>query len=208
MTDWIQETLYSNGTLKNKLHITDAKELQNLEMNITAQKSYIFLDQQPKIERLYDLSIIHKFLFSDLYDWAGKYRKGNMYKGNTEFMEHERFDFATINIDKQLNRVKQIAKPTSKDYAELLDSINYMHPFREGNGRSTRLFLQALAANHGQFLDYSRHDKELIEAEHNADIDKLAQLITVENHKTEIDAFETIKKARYMKYKRMRDLDR
>ncbi|MCF1798062.1 Fic family protein [Lactobacillus mulieris] len=207
MADWIQKTLYPNGTLKNKLSITDQTRLSHIEMTQVAKRTNMFLKSKPKINSLNDLALIHKFLFGSLYDWAGKYRKGNMYKGNTEFMEHERFDFATISIDKQLNRVKQIAKPTSKDYAELLDSINYMHPFREGNGRSTRLFLQALAANHGQFLDYSRHDKELIEAEHSADIDKLAQLITVENHKTEIDAFEAIKKARYMKYKRMRDLD-
>ncbi|MBU3828110.1 MAG: cell division protein, partial [Candidatus Lactobacillus pullistercoris] len=60
MTDWISETLYSNGTLKNKLHIHNAQKLSNIEYLRTTIKSIILLDQKPKITSIKDLGKIHK----------------------------------------------------------------------------------------------------------------------------------------------------
>ncbi len=79
---------------------------------------------------------------------------------------------------RQLASQKELA---NTDYAFLLDRLNYLHPFREGNGRSSKLFLQAFAANHGQVIDYPRSNKELIIAQNNADINQIARLIKVKS---------------------------
>ncbi|WP_278952228.1 hypothetical protein [Lactobacillus apis] len=67
---------------------------------------------------------------------------------------------------------------SAKDYA---DAINFMHPFREGNGRSCKIFLSAYAANHGQMIDYPKKNEEMIQAQNEANIDQIAKLIKVEN---------------------------
>uniref|UniRef100_UPI00242C6741 Fic family protein n=1 Tax=Ligilactobacillus saerimneri TaxID=228229 RepID=UPI00242C6741 len=68
-------------------------------------------------------------------------------------------------------------KPTAMDYAQLLDSLNYLHPFREGNGRATKAFIQLLAANHGQELRFNRQDELVIRALTAADLAVLADFI-------------------------------
>lgn len=86
MTDWITDTLYPNGTLKNKLHIRDAAQLQVLEYTETARRSLFILEQQPKITSIKSLSLIHKFMFGSLYEWAGQYRPGNFEKMGMNFL--------------------------------------------------------------------------------------------------------------------------
>ena len=83
----------------------------------------------------------------------------------------------------------------NKDYAELLDAINFMHPFREGNGRSCKVFLSAYAANHGQVIDYPRRNKEMIEAQNEANVDKIAKLIKVENTPSRNRVFQVLQSA-------------
>lgn len=68
----------------------------------------------------------------------------------------------------------------AEDYAQLMDLLNYMHPFREGNGRSTRLFLQCYAANHNQCIVYPLNNDDLIQALTGANVPEIARLIKVE----------------------------
>lgn len=152
MSDWIQETLYDNGTLINKLEIRDAQELAQKEFEITAQRELFLLNQDIIIKDVSAFAKINKFLFMSLYDWAGKYRSGNFYKGNTTFLDCNRFDYAEEDINHVLAVQSKKHELTAEDYAQLMDLLNYMHPFREGNGRSTRLFLQCYAANHNQCI--------------------------------------------------------
>lgn len=70
---------------------------------------------------------------------------------------------------------------TAEDYAQLMDLLNYMHPFREGNGRSTRLFLQCYAVNHGQYIIFPLTNDNLIQALTDIDVAKIAKLIKIEN---------------------------
>ncbi|ADQ59221.1 putative cell division protein [Lactobacillus amylovorus GRL 1112] len=70
---------------------------------------------------------------------------------------------------------------TAEDYAQLMDLLNYMHPFREGNGRSTRLFLQCHAVNHGQYIIFPLTNDNLIQALTDVDVAKIAKLIKIEN---------------------------
>lgn len=210
MNDWISKTLYSNGTLKNKLHIHDAKKLSTIEYLRTTIKSIILLDQKPKISSINDLAKIHKFMFSDLYDWAGKYRKGNFQKNGYTFFDYQRFNFAEQDIDYLLQQLQKKDALTSYDYAQLLDKINYMHPFREGNGRSAKLFLDCLAGNHEQVIAYPRKNDEMIQAQKNADIEEIAELIVVQNSPSRDAAFKLLqekRKQQYQDYLHKRDIN-
>ena len=123
---------------------------------------------------------------------ADKYRPGNFNKNGYEFFDHTRFDFAEKDINNMLHKHPARKPLANKDYAELLDAINFMHPFREGNGRSCKVFLSAYAANHGQVIDYPRRNKEMIEAQNEANVDKIAKLIKVENTPSRNRAFQVL----------------
>lgn len=181
MSDWISKTPYSNGVLKNKLHIHDAAELEKKENELSARNALFLLQKKPQIKDINDLKKIHQFLFGELYDWAGKYRPGNFSKNGYQFFDFTRFDFAEKDINSMLHKHPKTTLLSAKDYAELLDAINFMHPFREGNGRSCKIFLSAYAANHGQMIDYPRKNEEMIQAQNEANIDQIAKLIKVEN---------------------------
>lgn len=118
-------------------------------------------------------------MFGWLYNWAGQIRNYELTKGETEFLEYSRIKFGIEEIDEKMKQLASKKELANTDYAFLLDRLNYLHPFREGNGRSSKLFLQAFAANHGQVIDYPRSNKDLITAQNNADINQIADLIKV-----------------------------
>lgn len=179
-SEWYrQKFLYPNGTLKNKLNITDAAELAQKEYLSSGIRAVAFLRKNKKITSVEDLKKIHKIMFGWLYDWAGQIRDYELVKGETEFLEYSRINFGIEEIDKKIQQLSSKKELANVDYAFLLDRLNYLHPFREGNGRSSKLFLQAFAANHGQVIDYPRSNKDLIIAQNNADIDQIASLIRV-----------------------------
>ena len=182
MSDWIQETLYDNGTLINKFGIRDVQELAQKEFEITAQRELYLLNQNIVIKDVSAFAKINKFLFMPLYDWAGKYRTGNFYKGNTAFLDYNRFNYAEEDINHVLALRKEKDELIAEDYAQLMDLLNYMHPFREGNGRSTRLFLQCYAANHNQCIEksYPLSNHDLIQALTDANVHEIARLIKAE----------------------------
>ncbi|MDE7056200.1 MAG: Fic family protein [Lactobacillus sp.] len=187
-TEWYRKKfLYPNGTLKNKLNITDAAELAQKEYLGSAVRALAFLRENKKITSVEDLKKIHQIMFGWLYDWAGQIRDYELIKGNTEFLEYTRIKFGIEEIDEKIKQLAAKKELADTDYAFLLDRLNYLHPFREGNGRSSKLFLQALAANHNQVIDYSRSNKELIIAQNNADINRIAQLIKVKPKSNKIN---------------------
>lgn len=180
MSNWIENTIYENGTLKNKLNIKNQNKLQEIEYFGSAQRAAIILQQKPMITNLTDLRKIHKYMFSFLYDWAGKYRQGDFQKNGYAFFERNRFEFAEQDINELINSQNKKKVLSATDYAALLDKINFMHPFREGNGRSTKIFLQCYAAQHQQILDYPRRNEQLIQAQNEANIDQIANILVVE----------------------------
>lgn len=173
--------LYSTGALKNKLHITDPKKLQEQEYLGSAVRALTFLRKKERITSVEDLKTIHKIMFSWLYEWAGVVRDYQLLKGETEFLEASRIPFGISEINEKLAQLSKKGKLTSQDYAFLLDRLNYLHPFREGNGRSSKVFLQALAANHQQVIEYPRTNEKLIAAQNSADIEKIANLLKIED---------------------------
>lgn len=146
-----------SSVLKNKLNIKDWGTLDKAEREITGLKAVQFSDS-PFPEEL-DFNYIkklHKFLFQDIYDWAGEVRQVDISKGNV-FCQHELIE---LNAEVLMNELKAEnylidSDDIAKRLAYYLGDLNSVHPFREGNGRVQRLFITELARRAGYDLDFS-----------------------------------------------------
>ena len=144
--------------LENKLGITDSAELAREEEKISKKKA-LWLFESGTLDRLpagtwVALKTIHKYLFEDLYDFAGELRTVNLAKGH--------FRFAPLMyLEAALGNVEKMPQSTFEEIVEKYVEMNIAHPFREGNGRSMRIWLdQMLKKEIGQVVDWSRVDKE------------------------------------------------
>ena len=144
--------------LENKLGITNSAELAREEERISKKRA-VELFESGALDKLVpgrfaSLQAIHKALFEDIYDFAGELRTLNLAKGNFRFAPLMYLEAALGNIDK-------MPQSTFDEIIEKYVEMNIAHPFREGNGRSTRLWLdQMLKAGIGQVVDWSKVDKE------------------------------------------------
>lgn len=144
--------------LENKLGITDSAELAREEERISKKKA-LCLFESGKLDTLpvgtfAALQAIHQALFEDIYDFAGKLRTVNLAKGNFRFAPLMYLEAALENIDK-------MPQATYDEIIEKYVEMNIAHPFREGNGRSTRIWLDLmLKIGIGQVVDWSKVDKE------------------------------------------------
>ena len=144
--------------LENKLGITNSAELAREEERISKKKA-VELFESGSLDKLApgrfaSLQAIHKALFEDIYDFAGELRTVNLAKGNFRFAPLMYLEAALGNIDK-------MPQSTFDEIIEKYVEMNIAHPFREGNGRSTRLWLdQMLKVGIGQVVDWSKVDKE------------------------------------------------
>ncbi|SFB41420.1 Fic/DOC family protein [Clostridium frigidicarnis] len=160
--------------LKNKLNITDEKELKQAEREITSLRTAQALVE--RIDGKFDfehLKEIHRFLFGDIYDWAGMVRNVNIAKGN----QFCRFDFIEEQMEELLSNLKKenylldckVKFDLAKRLAYYLGEINAIHPFREGNGRSQRMFIEYLSFHVGYQFDFMKiTSQEMLEASVNA----------------------------------------
>lgn len=144
--------------LKNKLGIDNSAELAREEERISKKRA-IELFERGMLDgyeagKFKTLQEIHSYLFGDIYDFAGKIRTVNLAKGNFRFAPLMYLEAALQNIDKM---------PQS-DFDEIIEKyveMNIAHPFREGNGRSTRIWLDhMLKCEIGRVVDWSKVDKE------------------------------------------------
>ena len=144
--------------LENKLGLTSSAELARMEEQLSKKKAVLLfekgiLDSLPA-GKFSTLQAIHRYLFEDIYDFAGEIRKVNMAKGNFRFAPLMYLDAALENIDKM---------PQS-DFDEIIEKyveMNIAHPFREGNGRSARIWLDHMLKQEiGKVIDWSKIDKE------------------------------------------------
>lgn len=144
--------------LENKLGLTDSAELAREEERISKKKAVeLFeaglLDTLPA-GKFVTLQAIHKYLFEDIYDFAGEIRTVNMAKGNFRFAPLMYLQAALENIDKML-------QSNFDEIVEKYVEMNIAHPFREGNGCSTRIWLDHILKNEiGKVIDWSKVDKE------------------------------------------------
>ena len=144
--------------LENKLGITSSAELAREEERISKRKAVELFESGTldKLEpgKFASLQAIHKALFEDIYDFAGQLRTVNLAKGNFRFAPLIYLEAALANIDK-------MPQSTYDEIIEKYVEMNVAHPFREGNGRSTRIWLDLmLKSGIGQVVDWSKVDKE------------------------------------------------
>jgi cell filamentation protein len=144
--------------LENKLGLTSSADLAREEERISKKKAVeLFetglLDTLPA-GKFVTLQAIHKYLFEDIYDFAGEIRTVNMAKSNFRFAPLMYLQAALENIDK-------MPQSNFDEIVEKYVEMNIAHPFREGNGRSTRIWLDHILKNEiGKVVDWSKVDKE------------------------------------------------
>lgn len=144
--------------LENKLGITNEIELSKEEERLTKLKALELFDtniiNEFEIGTFNGLADIHKFLFGDIYDFAGKVRDVNLAKGN--------FRFAPVMyLEDALNKIDLMPQNDFDSIVKKYIEMNVAHPFREGNGRSTRIWLDMILKKEiGKVIDWGKIDKE------------------------------------------------
>lgn len=145
-------------TLENKPGITDSVELSKAEEKISKKKAVELFDKnifdKLKPGSCEALFTIHKFLFEDIYDFAGELRTVNISKGN--------FRFAPVMyLEASLENIEKMPQGSFDEIVEKYVEMNIAHPFREGNGRSMRIWLDLMLKKEiGKVIDWSMVDKE------------------------------------------------
>ena len=147
-------------SVENKLGLTSSDDLAREEERLSKKKAVeLFengmLDTLPA-GKFSTLQAIHTYLFEDIYDFAGKLRTVNLAKGNFRFAPLMYLEAALASIDK-------MPQSTFDEIIEKYVEMNIAHPFREGNGRSTRIWLDhILKTEIGKVVDWSKVDKRII----------------------------------------------
>lgn len=144
--------------LENKLGITNEVELSKEEERITKMKALELFDlnkiNEFEIGTFEGLSKIHYYLFNDIYDFAGKVRKDNIAKGNFRFA-------SAMYLEDVLSKINEMPQNNFDSIIKKYVEMNIAHPFREGNGRSTRIWLDMILKKElNQVIDWSKVNKD------------------------------------------------
>jgi cell filamentation protein len=144
--------------LDNKLNITDQIELAKVEEKISKQKARELFDSgninKVEIGTFVGLAFIHAYLFEDMYPFAGKIRDLNIAKGDFRFVP-------LMYLEPSLKHIDAMPQSTFDQIIEKYVEMNVAHPFREGNGRATRIWLDLMLKKEiRQVVDWNRVDKE------------------------------------------------
>ncbi|WP_303864448.1 Fic family protein [Alkalibaculum bacchi] len=168
--EWDNKYCYPNSyVLRNKLNIKDEDHLEEVERQITAIK---ILDLKMKVVKgnmdVKHLKDIHKHIFRDLYDWAGETRTVDISKG-TQFCNYMFVDKLLQELFENLKHENYLIgvsiDSVIKRLSYYLGELNAIHPFREGNGRTQRVFVEYLAQIAGYYVDFSDiTEQEMIDA--------------------------------------------
>ena len=187
----------ASGVLRNRLGITDGATLEQAEAALVATRSYE-LSQTPLPGQfdLAHLQAIHRYLFGDVYEWAGQLRTVDIGKGGHLFAHHAHIACAAAPIFRQLAEEKCLAgldpATFSRRAAYYLGELNALHPFREGNGRAQREFVSHLAHAAGYYVAWEnvkQHDLLRASVESfKGHTSRLAALIRANLHRLEPDS--------------------
>ena len=144
--------------LENKSGITDSAELARTKERISKGKALELFEKGLldvfEVGTFQGLAMIHKYLFGEIYDFAGQVRTVNIAKGNFRFAP-------VLYLQAALEHIGEMPQSTFDEIIEKYVEMNVAHPFREGNGRSTRIWLDAILKKElHQVIDWSRVDKE------------------------------------------------
>lgn len=144
--------------IENKLGIKNQIELANAEEKITKEKALKLFETKEldnfEIGTFEGLAQIHKYLFEDVYEFAGKVRKENISKSNFRFA-------SAMYLKEALKKIDEMPQTTFDEIIEKYIEMNVAHPFREGNGRSTRIWLDLILKKEiNKVVDWSKIDKQ------------------------------------------------
>ncbi|MCL1914852.1 MAG: Fic family protein [Eubacteriaceae bacterium] len=174
------------GVLRNLRGIADRQSLAFTEIALTTRRADELKANPVPVAGSAALFDIHHHLFQDIYSWAGERRTVEISKGGKQFFPLSHFDNALAFIDGQLSEYKRISREDkpglSRKLAEILDAVNFLHPFRDGNGRTQREFLRLLAIEKGWLLNLNPPDNAVVYTRYmdgtiNGDVEALARLI-------------------------------
>ena len=144
--------------LNNKLGLTDQIELARMEEKISKQKAKQLYDSgdinKAEVGTFAGLGFNHAYLFSDIYDFAGKIREVNIAKGDFRFAP-------TMYLEASIKHIDTLPQGNFDEIIEKYVEMNIAHPFREGNGRATRIWLDLILKKEcKQVIDWNQVDKE------------------------------------------------
>ncbi len=153
--------LYPGSTvLRNKFGLRDAARLDYVEREIVVQRAAEGIPGGNF--DLAHLRAIHRHLFQDIYEWAGELRTVEISKGGNQFLFRQFIEIGMADICRRLRQAGFLRDLTPGDFAaaagKIIGDVNYLHPFRDGNGRTQLHFLFQLAEQAGHRLDLSRLD--------------------------------------------------
>ena len=175
------------GILRNFAGANTQEKLRKAETDV-AGIAELTLDDIPRSNNLAELQAIHKALFGKIYDWAGEIRTVDIRKGSEEFFlfvfqipEGAKFVFDGLAKE---NTLKDLSKEDFvKRLAYFYEQVNFIHPFREGNGRTKRVFWNRVAADAGYFIDWSQVvgdelDKASVEGREHHNLEPLEEMFS------------------------------
>jgi cell filamentation protein len=172
------------GVLRNLGNITDYDDLVFFEASAVAKRTKELKQNPVKITGFSSLFAIHKYLFQDVYKWAGEKRTVEISKAGKQFFPLDHFDTALLYIDNLVSDFRRVGKKEKQKIAcglaGILDTVNELHPFREGNGRVQREFIRTLALEKGYTLNLNPAD--------NADVYERYMSGTVESDTEKLSA--------------------
>lgn len=169
--------------LRNRLGIADARKLDRIERRLVGDR---IAEGVPLGSfDLAHLRAIHRHLFQDVYDWAGELRTVEIFKGGNQFQFRQFIPTGMADVHRRLTRAGFLKRLPASEFAReagiIIGDINYIHPFREGNGRTQVQYLKQLAEQAGHALDLKRIDPQLwidaSKASHTADYSLMAEVV-------------------------------
>ncbi len=177
-------TLPGTTVLRNKFGITDAAELEAAEREWVAQRAMAGVPAGKF--NLHHLQAIHRHLFQDIYDWAGKLRTVEIAKGGHQFQFRQYIETGMADVHRRLTEANFLRGLPLADFATqagaIIGDVNYVHPFREGNGRTQFLYLKQLAQQAGHPIDLrkirAKHWLSASKSAHKADYSLMATEIS------------------------------
>ena len=158
-------TYPASSVLRNKQEERDEQKARELEYHMVASQSLKLFINPIQVYSVEDILKIHQFLFEDMYHWAGEFRKVNISKSGDAFMPIQSFDTAHTYLNHLIDTFHDNAnsrKEVINLLVEILDNLNYFHPFREGNGRTQREVIRSLALMKGYECEISIGDDDEI----------------------------------------------
>ena len=169
--------------LRNRLGVSDARRFDRFERRLVADR--IAEGTPIGLFDLAHLRAIHRHLFQDIYDWAGELRTVEINKGGHQFQFRRYIQTGMADVHRRLTQSGFLKGLSSDDFARdagvVIGDVNYIHPFREGNGRTQAQYLKQLAVQAGHDLDLRRLDPSLwidaSKSSHGADYELMGRVI-------------------------------